>query len=83
MDTAASLPDSDSDPFDRVADRFGVTPSKPSCMAGRELADELEGGGRAELTRLADAALADAGAPAGADPFLAESERIARTRTPW
>lgn len=83
VDTADSLPAPDSDSFDRVAERFGITRWKPSHMAGRELADEFEGGDRAALSRLADAALADAGPPAGTDPFLAESERIARTCTPW
>jgi metal-responsive CopG/Arc/MetJ family transcriptional regulator len=81
--TAISLPDPDFDRFDRVAKRFGMTRSEFYRVAEQKLADELEGGGEAELTRLADAALADAGHPAAADPFLAESERIARTGTEW
>jgi len=83
VDTAGSLPAPDSDSFDRVAKRFGMTRSEFYRVAGQKPADELEGGGQAELSRLADAALADAGPPAGTDPFLAESERIARTCTPW
>jgi len=83
METAISLPDPDFDRLDRVAKRYGITRSEFYRVAGQKLADELEGGGQAELSRLADAALADAGPPAGTDPFLAESERIARTCTPW
>ena len=83
MKTAISLPDPDFDRFDRVAKRFGMTRSEFYRVAGQKLADELEGGGQAELTRLANAALADAGGTAEPDPFLAESERIARTGTEW
>ena len=83
MKTAISLPDPDFDRFDRVAKRFGMTRSEFYRVAGQKLADELEGGGEAELTRPANAALADAGQSSDTAPFLAESERIARTGTEW
>ncbi|OUE23155.1 hypothetical protein [Clavibacter michiganensis] len=51
MKTATSLPDRDSDRFDRVAKRFGMTRSESHRVAGQKLADEREGGGEAEARR--------------------------------
>ncbi|MBF4617505.1 CopG family transcriptional regulator [Clavibacter sp. VKM Ac-2873] len=83
MKTAISVPDSDFERFDRVATRFGMTRSEFYRVAGQKLADELEGAGKAELTRLADAAIAEVGQPSAGGEFLRESERIARTGSEW
>ena len=50
-------------------------------LAGTKLADELED--EAELTAMANVALARAGQPAGDGTFLRESERIGREATDW
>ena len=50
-------------------------------LAGTKLADELED--EAELTAMANAALARAGQPAGDGTFLRESERIGREAADW
>ncbi|MFS4505789.1 CopG family transcriptional regulator [Clavibacter sp. Sh2141] len=83
MKTAISVPDADFDRFDRIAKQHGMTRSEFYRTAGRMLADELEGAGEAELTRLADAAIAEVGQPIADTDFLRESERIARTGSGW
>jgi len=83
MKTAISVPDADFERFDRLAKRHGMTRSEFYRVAGQKLADELEGAGKAELTRLADAAIAEVGQPTAGDDFLRESERIARTGSEW
>jgi hypothetical protein len=83
MKTAISVPDADFERFDRIAKRHGMTRSEFYRTAGRMLADELEGAGEAELTRLADAAIAEVGQPVADAGFLRESERIARTGSGW
>jgi metal-responsive CopG/Arc/MetJ family transcriptional regulator len=56
MKTAISMPDGDFERFERVAARQGMSRSEFYRAAARRYADELEG--TAELTRLADEALA-------------------------
>lgn len=73
MKTAISLPDRDFDRFEQVAARHGMNRSEFYRLAATKLADFLEGG--AELTRLADAAIARAGQPAEDGVFLREVER--------
>lgn len=73
MKTAISVPDGDYERFERVAARYGMNRSEFYRRAARKLADELEG--EAELTTLANAAIASAGQPAGDGLFLQESQR--------
>ena len=73
MKTAISVPDGDFERFERIAARHGLNRSEFYQLAGRRLADELEG--EAELTALADAVMARAGQPAGDGAFLTESQR--------
>ncbi|MFT4136691.1 CopG family transcriptional regulator [Microbacterium sp.] len=80
MKTAISMPDRDFERFDRVASRHGMNRSEFYRLAGQRLADELEGG--AELTALANAAIARAGQPHD-DLFLEESQRIASEGSDW
>ncbi len=81
MKTAFSVPDGDFERFERVAARHGMNRSQFFQLAGRKLADELEG--EAELTALANAALARAGQPSGDGLLLAESERIVAEGSTW
>lgn len=81
MKTAISLPDADFERFERVANRHGMNRSEFYRLAGQKLADELEG--EAELTRVANAALARAGQPDGDELFVRESERLLREGTDW
>ncbi len=81
MKTAISLPDGDFERFERVAARHGMNRSEFYRVAGQRFADELEG--EAELTALADAAIARAGQPSGDEQFLRESERIVQGGTDW
>jgi metal-responsive CopG/Arc/MetJ family transcriptional regulator len=81
MKTAISVPDSDFERFERVAAKHGMNRSQFFQLAGRKLADELEG--EAELTALANAALARAGQPSGDGLLLAESERIVAGGSAW
>ncbi len=81
MKTAISVPDGDFERFERVAARHGMNRSQFFQLAGRKLADELEG--EAELTALANAALARAGQPSGDGLLLAESERIVAEGSSW
>lgn len=80
MKTAISVPDSDFERFERVAARHGMNRSEFYQLAGRKLADELEG--EAELTALANAAIARTGQPAD-ELFLAESQRLFVEGTDW
>ncbi|WP_206443303.1 hypothetical protein [Candidatus Protofrankia californiensis] len=81
MKTAISIPDGDFERFERVAARHGMNRSEFYRLAGKRLADELEG--EAELTRLANAVLARVGQPSGDGLFLRESERVLREGTEW
>ena len=81
MKTAISVPDGDFERFERVAARHGMNRSQFFQLAGRKLADELEG--EAELTALANAALARAGQPSGDGLMRAESERIVAEGSAW
>ncbi len=81
MKTAISLPDSDFERFERVANRHGMNRSEFYRLAAQKLADELEG--EAELTKVANAALARAGQPGGDELFVRESERLLREGTDW
>ena len=81
MKTAISIPDGDFDRFERIAARHGMNRSEFYRIAGRRLADELEGA--AELTALANAVIARVGQPSAHSPFLRESERIALAGSEW
>lgn len=81
MKTAISVPDGDFERFERVASRHGMNRSEFYQLAGRKLADELEG--EAELTALANAVIARIGQPSGDGLFLAESQRIIVEGTDW
>ena len=81
MKTAISVADADFERFERVAAKHGMNRSQFFQLAGRKLADELEG--EAELTALANAALARAGQPSGDGLMLAESERIVAEGSAW
>jgi len=81
MKTAISIPDGDFDRFERIAARHGMNRSEFYRIAGRRLADELEGA--AELTALANAVIARVGQPSADSPFLRESERIALEGSEW
>jgi len=50
-------------------------------LAGRKLADELEG--EAEFTALANAVIARTGQPSGDGLFVAESQRLIVEGTDW
>ena len=58
MKTAISVPDGDFARFERVAARHGMNRSEFFQLAGRRLADELEGS--SHLTRIANQILAQA-----------------------
>lgn len=80
MKTAISVPDADFERFERVAAKHGMNRSEFFQLAGRRLADELEGG--SELTAIADAVLARAGDPAD-ERFLREVARNQSEHTEW
>jgi metal-responsive CopG/Arc/MetJ family transcriptional regulator len=80
MKTAISVPDADFERFERVAAKHGMNRSEFFQLAGRRLADELEGA--AELTAIANAVLARAGDPAD-DLFLREAARNQSEHTEW
>ena len=81
MKTAISLPDGDFERFERIAARHGMNRSEFYRLAGEKFAAELEG--EAELTTLANAAIARAGHPSGDGTFLRESERTILEGTEW
>lgn len=81
MKTAISLPDGDFERFERVASRHGMNRSEFYRRAGRKLADELEN--EAELTALANAALARTGQPSGDGSFLDEAQRLLVEGADW
>jgi len=81
MKTAISIPDSDFERFERIAGRHGMNRSEFYRLAGRRLADELEGA--AELTTLANAVISRVGQPSADSPFLDETERIVREGSEW
>jgi hypothetical protein len=81
MKTAISVPDADFERFERIAARHGLNRSEFYRLAGSKLADELEGA--AELSALADAAIARTGQPSGDGVFLAESERLFTRGSEW
>lgn len=81
MKTAISVPDGEFDRFERVAARHGMNRSEFFRLAGRRLADELEG--ESELTAVANAVMSRVGQPSGDGTFLRESERVLREGTEW
>ncbi|MBB6389863.1 CopG family transcriptional regulator [Microbacterium thalassium] len=81
MKTAISIPDGDFERFERIAARHGMNRSEFYRLAGRRLADELEG--EAELTAMANAVIARVGQPSEDSPFLAESERTVLEGSEW
>jgi hypothetical protein len=81
MKTAISLPDDDFERFEKVAAQHGLNRSAFFRLAGQRLADELEGA--ADLTRLADSAIADAGQPSGDGLFVRETSRVIAESGEW
>lgn len=81
MKTAISIPDGDFARFERIAARHGMNRSEFYRLAGRRLAEELEG--ESELTAMANAVIARVGQPFADSPFLAESERAVREGSEW
>lgn len=81
MKTAISVPDGDFEHFERIAARHGMNRSEFYRLAGRKLAEELEG--EAELTALANAAIVRSGQPSGDGLLLAESERLIIEGSDW
>ena len=81
MKTAISLPDGDFERFERIAARHDMNRSEFYRLAAQRFADELEG--EAELTAMANAAIARAGQPHGDAPFLNEVQRLALEGTEW
>jgi hypothetical protein len=79
--TAISIPDGDFDRFERIAARHGMNRSEFYRLAGRRLAEELEGA--AELTALANAVISRVGQPTGGGAFLSESERVVLEGSEW
>jgi metal-responsive CopG/Arc/MetJ family transcriptional regulator len=79
--TAISIPDADFDRFERIAARHGMNRSEFYRLAGRRLAEELEGA--AELTALANAVISRVGQPTGDGAFLAETERVVLEGSEW
>lgn len=81
MKTAISVPDGDFARFERVAARHGMNRSEFFQLAGRRLADELEGS--SELTRIANQILAQADADADDELFVRGNEQRLRESTDW
>lgn len=81
MKTAISIPDGDFERFERLAARHGMNRSEFYRLAGRRLADDLEGD--SELTALADSVIARVGQPGAGSLFVRETERTMLERTEW
>lgn len=81
MKTAISVPDDDFARFDRVAARHGMNRSEFFQIAGRRLADELEGS--SHLTRIANEILAHVEEGADEQLFVRENERRLRENIDW
>lgn len=80
MKTAISVPDADFERFERVAAKHGMNRSEFFQLAGRRLADELEGA--AELTAIANAVLARVGDTTD-ELVLRETARNQLEHTEW
>lgn len=80
MKTAISIPDEEFARFERLAARHGMNRSEFYRVAGRKLAAELEG--EAELTAMANAAIARAGQPVDVH-FGDEANRIILGGSDW
>lgn len=81
MKTAISVPDGDFARFERVAARHGMNRSEFFRLAGRRLADELEGS--SDLTRIANQILAQADTDADDELFVRGNEQRLRESTDW
>ncbi|WP_206448340.1 CopG family transcriptional regulator [Agrococcus sp. KRD186] len=81
MKTAISIPDGDFERFERLAARHGMNRSEFYRLAGRRLADDLEGD--SELTALADSVIARVGQPGAGSLFVRETERTMLESTEW
>lgn len=81
MKTAISIPNGEFERFERVAARHGMNRSEFYRLAGRRLAEELEG--EAELTALANSVITRVGQPSADTLFLRESEHIVGEGTSW
>lgn len=81
MKTAISIPDDDFARFDRVAARHGMNRSEFFQIAGRRLADELEGS--SHLTRIANEILAHVEEGSDEQLFVRENERRLRENIDW
>lgn len=81
MKTAISVPDGDFARFERVAARHGMNRSEFFQIAGRRLADELEGS--SDLTRIANEVLARVGEASDEELFVRENERRLSENSDW
>ena len=81
MKTAISVPDGDFARFERGAARHGMNRSEFFQLAGRRLADELEGS--SDLTRIANQILAQADTDAEDELFVRGNEQRLRESTDW
>ncbi|MEV7608671.1 CopG family transcriptional regulator [Microbacterium sp. NPDC089320] len=81
MKTAISVPDGDFARFERVAARHGMNRSEFFQLAGRRLADELEG--TSDLTRIANQILAQAEIDPADAVFVRANEQRLRESTDW
>ena len=81
MKTAISVPDGDFARFERVAARHGMNRSEFFQLAGRRLADELEGS--SDLTRIANQILAQSDTEADDELFVRANEQRLRESNDW
>lgn len=81
MKTAISVPDRDFVRFEKAAEDLGMNRSEFYRRAADQFVEGLNDG--AALTRIADAALAEAGQPSDEDLFLGESERRMLKASEW
>ncbi len=81
MKTAISVPDGDFARFERVAARHGMNRSEFFQLAGRRLADELEGS--SDLTRIANQILAQAEIDPDDAVFVRGNEQRLRESADW
>ncbi len=81
MKTAISVPDGEFKRFDQLAERHGMNRSEFYRSAALSFAEELEE--QADLTLMANEALAESGQPSEDGLFLRESERNIDEGSHW
>lgn len=81
MKTAISVPDEDFERFERAAKELGMNRSEFYRHAAHSFVESLSDG--VDLTKIADAALEQAGQPSEEGRFLRESERQVARGATW